>query len=482
VKIEADKRFQALLQRDHRLEGRYYLANKTVKIYCCRICGAKAPLAKNVEIYTHPAGAEAAGYRPCKRCRPELAPGHTSAELKSDLARSLSFNLNQGYLAHHPEHDLAKKLGISGLQLQALSSSEFGVSPQQYWQTHRLLLAKQLLTDSAIPPRDVAKASGFTSVQELHAVLARSYRLQPSDFRRRQSKHAAKAFAEFSFKLSYRPPFDWAGLLNFLCRRAIPGVELVENGRYLRTVHIKQSREAHTGTVTVKDDPKNYRLLVQIAPSLLSFSPAVLERICWFFDLQADPIAIGKSLGSLAKKRPGLRLPGSFDAFEMAVRAILGQQISLAGGRTLIERFAVLFGVPLNTGSVLLTHVFPTPQRVARVTVDQIQGIGITFQRAKTILALARAMSQEIIILEPGMAPGPVIRKLQELPGIGEWTAHYIAMRALSWSDAFLHTDLVVRRVLGLKDSNKILKKAEAWKPYRAYALMHLWNEDGEVY
>ncbi len=481
MKLQADRRFKALLKRDRRLEGRYFLANKSVKVYCCRICGGKAPLAKNVEIFTHRAEAEAAGYRPCRRCRPELVPEHTDKEIKNQLSRSISFNINGGFLTNHSLKELAAKLHTTEPQLQKFFTEEFGVAPQQFWQTHRLLLAKQLLTDSAIPLPEVAKASGFTNVQELHAVLAENYHLHPSDFRKRQRKDVAKSFGDFSFRLAYRPPLDWERLLKFLSRRAVPEVEAVEDGCYLRTVHVEQSHQLFSGAVTVRNDPENSRLMIQIAPELLPVSAMILERMKSLFDLQADPAAIAQRLGSLGKARPGLRVPGSFDTFEMAVRAILGQQVSVAGARTLIGRFAVRFGTALATGHLLLTHLFPTPKRVSRASVDLIQSIGITNQRAKSILGLARAISKGNLLLEPGLPPEPTIEQLCNIPGVGEWTADYIAMRALSWTDAFLHTDLVMRRVLKEEDSKKILHKAEKWRPYRAYAVLHLWNEAGEV-
>jgi AraC family transcriptional regulator of adaptative response / DNA-3-methyladenine glycosylase II len=481
MKLQTDRRFNALLKRDRHLEGRYYLANKSVKVYCCRICGGKAPLAKNVEIFTHRAEAEAAGYRPCRLCRPELVPEHTDKEIKNQLSRSISFNINQGYLTNHSFKELAGKLHTTESQLHKFFTTEFGVAPQQFWQTHRLLLAKQLLTDSAIPLSEVAKASGFINVQELHAVLAEKYHLHPSDFRKRQRKDVAKSFGDFSFRLAYRPPLDWERLLKFLSRRAVPEVEAVEDGCYLRTVHIERSQQLFSGTVTVKNDPQHCWLMIQIAQGLLPVSAMILERMKYLFDLHADPVAIAQRLGTLGKARPGLRVPGSFDTFEMAVRAILGQQVSVAGARTLIGRFAVRFGTALATGQLLLTHLFPTPKRVSRASVDLIQSIGITNQRAKSILSLARAISKGNLLLEPGLPPQPAIEKLRSIPGIGEWTADYIAMRALAWPDAFLHTDVVIRRVLKEENSNKLLRRSEKWRPYRAYAVLQLWSEAGEA-
>lgn len=376
--------------------------------------------------------------------------------------------------------DLAKKLGTSEQQLQKSYFHDFGVTPVQFWETQRLLLAKQLLTNTSMPIRDVAKASGFCSVQEFNSALAEHYQLASGDFRKRQPKGVPRRLSEFWFRLNYHPPFDWEHLLNFLSKRAVPEVEAVEKSVYSRTVHIERGHDIYLGVVEVRNDAAERALFVRLSETLLPVSVLVLERIKLLFDLEADPAPIRRALGVLAAKRPGLRLPGSFDCFEMAVRAVLGQQISVAGGRTFIGRLAVRFGTPITTSCPLLIRLFPTPRRVASASIAQIRQIGIPEERAKTLRALARAIFKGLLLLEPGLNPEEVIGRLCKIRGIGEWTAQYIAMRALSSPDIFLHGDLVVRKVLGEEKRKKLLAKAEKWRPYRAYAVLQLWDQAGE--
>jgi AraC family transcriptional regulator of adaptative response / DNA-3-methyladenine glycosylase II len=305
------------------------------------------------------------------------------------------------------------------------------VAPVQYWQTQRLLLAKQLLTDTAIPISDVAKASGFSNAKEVHSLLAERYRLAPGDLRKKQPKGVPKRLSEFWFRLSYRPPLDWEYLLDFLAKRAVPDVEAVEEATYSRTVQIEQGHEIYLGVVEIRNDAAKHSLFVRLSDTLLPVSTLILERTKWLFDVRADPAAIRRTLGPLCTNRPGLRVPGSFDCFEMAVRAVIGQQISVGGGRTLIGRLAVRFGTPIATPCPLLIRLFPTAQRIARASTAQIRQIGITEERARTIRDLSRAVAKGGLLLEPGLNPNHVTERLRKIRGIGEWTAQYIAMRAL---------------------------------------------------
>ena len=468
--------YQALLSHDTRFDGRFFVAVKTTRIYCRPICRVKPPMEKNCRYFSHAAAAEVAGFRPCKRCRPELAPGHSPMEVSSQLARSTAYHIGEEFLADHSLSDLADKLGITDRQMRRVFHEEFGVSPVEFWQTQRLLLAKQLLTDSNMPVTSVALASGFQSLRRFNALLKERYRMSPIELRKSQKKQRSESFSEFAFRLSYRPPLDWDRLLAFLSQRAIPQVEAVHDGAYFRTVHVQRRDRTFAGYIQVRHEADSHMLSVRLSDALLPVSALVLERVKRLFDLQADPAAIDKALGSLAAKRPGLRLPGSFDSFEMAVRAILGQQISVAGARTLAGWLALRFGVPLRTPDSSLTHLFPTPQRIATATVDQIGKLGITGQRAKMLIALAQEISSGALLLEPGRRIEETLAQLRKIPGIGEWTAQYIAMRALSWPDAFPHTDLGIRKGLGENNPGKILKLAEKWRPWRAYAALHLWT------
>ena len=476
VILNPDQCYQALLARDARFDGRFFVAVKSTRIYCRPICRVKTPLRKNCTFYGHAAEAEVAGFRPCKRCRPELAPGSSSMEVSSQLARSTASYIGQDFLADHSLEELAGKLGVTDRQMRRVFHNEFGVSPIEYWQTQRLLLAKQLLTDSRLPVSSVAMASGFQSLRRFNFALKERYRMTPTELRKRHSKQVPENSPEFSFRLGYRPPFDWENLLAFFSRRAIPGIETVHDGAYFRTVRVLRHQRDYTGFLEVRHEPNQRIVSVRISDSLLPVCATILERVKRIFDLQADPIAIHSVLGPLAQNRPGLRVPGSFSGFELAVRAVLGQLVSVAGARTTAGKFVARFGMPIKTPIESLNYLFPTPARIARSSIPEMGRLGITRQKAETILALAREIESGRLHLEPGNRVEGTLRQLLALPGIGEWTAQYIAMRALSWPDAFPHTDLGIRKALGETNAKKILALSEKWRPWRAYAVLHLWS------
>ncbi|HUA66689.1 MAG TPA: DNA-3-methyladenine glycosylase 2 [Alphaproteobacteria bacterium] len=475
--LNPDHCYQAVLTRDARFDGRFFVAVKTTRIYCRPICRVKTPMRKNCEFFSYAAAAETAGYRPCKRCRPELAPGSSVMEISSQQARNAVYYIGQDFLSEHSLEELAAQLGITDRQLRRVFHDEFGVSPVEFSQTQRLLLAKQLLTDSAMSVTDVAFASGFKSLRRFNALLKQRYRVSPTEFRKQQKKEVPQTFTEFSFRLSYRPPFDWERLLDFLSRRVVPPVEAVQDGNYFRTVHITRQDRKITGHLEVRHDADRQMLSIRLSDSLLPVCAPVLERLKRLFDLRADPGAIGSVLGKLAEPRPGLRLPGSFDGFEMAVRAILGQQISVAAASTLAGRVALRYGEPIQTPVASLTRLFPTPKRLASATVAEIGRLGITGQRAKTLIGLSRAVAGGTLLLDPGGRIEDTLQELGHIPGIGEWTRQYIAMRALSWPDAFPHTDLGIKKALAIEQPRRILELAEKWRPWRAYATLHLWAE-----
>src|SRR5215469_6278467 len=421
--LNPDHCYRAVLTRDARFDGRFFVAVRTTHIYCRPICRVKTPMRKNCEFYSYAAAAETAGYRPCKRCRPELAPGSSLMEVSSQQARNAAWHIGQDFLAEHSLEDLAAKLGITDRQMRRAFHDEFGVSPIEFSQTQRLLLAKQLLTDSAMPVTDVAYASGFKSLRRFNALLKQRYRVSPTEFRKQQKKEAPQNFAEFSFRLNYRPPFDWERLLGFLSQRVIPHVEAVHDGKYFRTVHVTRQNQNITGHLEVWHDADERALCVQLSDSLLPVCAPVLERLKRLFDLYADPAAISFVLGKLAEQRPGIRVPGSFDGFEMAVRAILGQQVSVAAASTLAGRLALRYGEPIQTPFASLTRLFPAPQRLASANVADIGRLGITGQRAKTLVALSRAVAGGALHLEPGGRIEETLAELGRVPGIGEWTS-----------------------------------------------------------
>ncbi|HEY2342742.1 MAG TPA: AlkA N-terminal domain-containing protein, partial [Chthoniobacteraceae bacterium] len=359
MNLDPDQCYRAVLTRDPRFDGRFFVAVRTTRIYCRPICRVKTPKRENCRFFGYAAAAEVAGYRPCKRCRPELAPGNSPMEVSAQLARATAYCINQDYLADHSLADLAGKLGVTDRQVRRVFREEFGVSPVEFWQTQRLLLAKQLLTDSHMSVLSVALASGFRSLRRFNTLLKERYRLTPTEFRKQLRKDAPKQISEFSFRLSYRPPLDWNRLLEFLAHRAIPGVEAVQDGCYFRTVGLEREKHRFIGDLRVSHEADDHVLSVRVSDSLLPVCALVLERVKRLFDLHADPASIEAALGPLAKKGCGMRVPGSFDGFEMAVRAIFGQQISVAGARTLASRLALRFGEPVSSTLPVLTRVFP---------------------------------------------------------------------------------------------------------------------------
>ena len=474
MNLNADQCYQALISRDSRFDGRFFVAVKTTRIYCRPLCRVKTPLRKNCLFFPVAAAAEVAGYRPCKRCRPELAPGSSPMEVSSQLARTTASYLNQDFLADHSLEELAGKLGVTDRQMRRVFRKEFGVSPIDYWQTQRLHLAKQLLTDSRLSVTSVAVASGFRSLRRFNVALKDRYRMTPSQLRKTQKKQAPNS-AEFSFRLGYRPPFDWERILAFLARRAIPQVELVQDEAYVRTVRLSRRGTEYAGFLEIRHDPGQRVLTVRLSDTLIPVCPVVLERTRRVFDLDADSMGIGAVLGPLAEACPGLRVPGSFCGFETAIRAVLGQQVSVAAARTLAGRLVVRFGAPISVPFPSLGCLFPKPAQIARASVDDIGRLGITGRRARTLIALSQAIASGDLRLEPGTRVEGILRQLRNIPGIGQWTAQYIAMRALSWPDAFPHTDLGIRKALGENSPNKILQMTEKLRPWRAYAALHLW-------
>ena len=462
--------YQALLTHDARFDGAFFVGVSSTRIYCRTVCTAKTPKSANCTFYPSAAAAEAAGYRPCLRCRPELAPGLAQIDAVDALARDAAGRIESGALTEGSVSDLAAEMGVSERNLRRVIAREFGVSPVQLAQTQRLLLAKRLLTDTDMGIGEVAFASGFSSLRRFNALFQERYRLNTTALRKTQPSRTKPDM--LLCEVSYRPPLDWDSLLSFLVSRASCGVEALNEGRYLRTVQIGKSR----GWLSAALSPDRPTLRVEISASLAPVLRPTLARVRRLFDLAANPTAIADRLGPLAETRPGLRVPGAFDGLELAVRAILGQQVTVKAASTLAGRFAAAFGEPTETPFESLTHFAPTAARIAEAEPSALIALGILATRAHSILALARTVSEGQISLEPGSNVEETMQRLQDLPGIGVWTAQYIAMRALSWPDAFPHTDLGIMKALGEKNPKRILETAEQWRPWRAYAAMHLWK------
>ena len=468
--LDVDHCYQALLTHDARFDGAFFVGVSTTGIYCRTVCTARTPRRDRCAFYQSAAAAERAGFRPCLRCRPELAPGLARVDSVGRLAADAAGRIEAGALTEGSVADLAGEMGVSERHLRRVIEAEFGVSPVQLAQTQRLLLAKRLLSDTNLPIGEIAFSSGFSSLRRFNALFQERYHLNPTDLRNiRPGSGSPETLACI---LAYRPPLDWEALLAFLVGRASHGVETVEGTVYRRTI----TNGRHRGWLSVRPLPDRPALRVEVSTSLAPVLLATLTRVKSLFDLAASPEQIAAHLGPLAESNPGLRVPGAFDGFEMAVRAILGQQVSVAAASTLAGRFAAVFGEPLETPFPALTHVSPTPERVAATRPEEITALGILGSRANAILSLARAVESGEISLTPGGAPEETITRLKALPGVGEWTAQYVAMRALAWPDAFPHTDLGITKALNEKNPRRVLEAAEAWRPWRAYAAMHLWK------
>jgi AraC family transcriptional regulator of adaptative response / DNA-3-methyladenine glycosylase II len=471
--------YRALRARDARFDGRFFVAVSSTRIYCRPVCTVKAPKRENCRFYASAAAAESAGYRPCLRCRPELAPGNASVDATTRVAQAAASMIEDRTLDETGLDAVAARLGITDRHLRRAFGAEFGVSPVEFAQTQRLLLAKRLLTDTSLPVTEVAYASGFGSLRRFNALFKQRYRLQPSRLRRHMHSNGAAAPDApdaLKFELSFRPPYDWPAVSAFLGARAIAGVEVLEDGRYRRTTRIRVDGKEHFGWIEVSPSPKKPALRVTVASSLAKALPPTLSRIKALMDLSCNPLEVAQALGALAKRQPGLRVPGAFDGFEVAVRAILGQQVTVAAARTVAGRFATAFGDPVETPFAALTVAFPEAERIADLPYGRIARLGMPGARARTVLALARAVASGDLDLMPNADIEATLEKLRELPGVGEWTAQYIAMRALAWPDAFPHTDLGVMKALGETNARRVLALGEAWRPWRAYAVMHLWQ------
>jgi len=494
--MDDDAAYFALAARDARFDGRLFVGVTSTGIYCRPVCRVRTPKRANCRFFATPAQAEAQAFRPCLKCRPEIAPGGGHAWSVMDASRTLAQQAAEllqadAPLAEPPRMaELAARLGVSDRHLRRIFLAEHGVTPLQFVQTRRLLLAKQLLTDSTLPVAEVALASGFRSLRRFNAAFAGSYRMSPGRLRRDAaagSGPAATPGGVVAITLAFRPPCDVPRLLRFFAQRAIPGIEQVLADGVQRTVRAGVLAP-QAGWIEARFVPERAQVALRFDSAWAPHSAHVARAARRWLDLDARPEAIDTTLENLPGE-PGLRLPGSLDAFELAVRAVLGQQVTVAGARTLARRVVERFGAPLATPWPELTRSFPAPDVLAAAPVEAIAELGIIRNRAKAIGALAAAWGELAPLVAQGAAAGALIERLCALPGIGPWTAHYVAMRALSWPDAFPPNDVAVlkamQRLFGRSDSAGALTPfrqrdadalATAWQPWRAYAVLRLWN------
>lgn len=476
--------YAAFKAKDVRFDGRFFIGVSSTGIYCRPVCRARQPKEENCTFYHTAAEAEQAGYRPCLLCRPELAPGSSITDATSVLVRKAARMLEENCGSGESISKLADRLGCTDRHLRRVFTAEYNVSPVQYLQTCRLLLAKNLLTETNLTVLDVAMAAGFGSLRRFNALFKQHYQLSPTALRKSMPEER-KEGQDITLSLGYHPPYRFEAMLRFLAGRAIPGVEVVTEGEYARTVRLcGAAQQEIDGWVRVRHAPKKHTLTVTLSEALLPVLPQVLARIRHLFDLYCDPETVYETLAPMNQIRSGLcvlgtRLPGSFYPFEMAVRAVLGQQISVKAASTLAGRMAERFGTPIQTEIPGLTHIFPFPEELLALEgaiENHLGPLGIIATRARTIAHLANACAGEQIDFALCADPEQEMKKLRTIPGIGSWTAQYIAMRTMEWTDAFLETDAGIKKALQPYTQKEMLAMAEAWRPWRSYATVNLWN------
>jgi AraC family transcriptional regulator of adaptative response / DNA-3-methyladenine glycosylase II len=475
--------YSALTARDSRFDGVFFVGVTSTRVYCRPICPAKTPKEANCRFFETPQEAEQAGFRPCLRCRPELAPGSAPVDDAQRIAQLIVQRLEEGALDDNAGLEaIADQFELSSRQIRRIVQAELGVPPIQLLLTRRLLLAKQLLTETTLSITEVAFASGFLSLRRFNDAFNRRYRMPPTRLRKKATEGLA-AIADSrtsTLQLSYRPPYDWTGILTFLAARALCGVEHVTDASYARTVELAEAK----GWIKVTQSKKKHALMVEFTHSLTPVLPALLRRVRGLFDLNARPDLIAKHLSKdprlspAVKANPGMRVPGAFNGFEMGLRAILGQQVTVKAATTIACRFVEAFGAPIVTPFPELNRLTPLPARVAAAKVDDMARHGIVAARCRSIIALAGAQKSAGLCLDGGAHynPDESIKRLAELPGIGQWTAHYIAMRALRWPDAFPKEDIAVRNNLGGVTAKDAELLSQPWRPWRSYAVMHVWG------
>ena len=493
--LNDDDCYAALKAKDARFDGSFFTAVTSTGIYCRPVCRVKAPKRENCRFFGHAAQAESAGFRPCLRCRPELAPHSVVWSIQDAsyiLAHQAAKLLDEpeGWMDSSPSVEkLALKLGISDRHLRRIFEAQFGVSPLQYLQTRRLLTAKQLLADTHLPMTQIALMSGFASVRRFNAAFVAHYKLNPTQLRRAAPK--ADYDQGMTVRLGYRPPYDVAAMLAFMETRRINTVETIEINaiesiaarayRYCarRTFSIEIAGKKHIGWLQMRFDETRHQLVLTVSDSLRAALPVVIRRVRAAFDLDADPAAINAALHADFPTGDGLRVPGALDGFELAVRAVLGQQITVAGARTLAQRLVDQFGEPIATPWPELTRLFPSPAALAAATSDEMGQLGIVRQRQAAIVGLAKAVTSGLQ-LQGGADVAATVEALKAISGIGDWTAQYISMRALRWPDAFPSGDVALHKILGVQGLKAPARLAETasqpWKPWRSYAVIRTWS------
>ena len=474
MNLDPDICWRAWSTRDVRFVGRFVMGVRTTHIYCRPGCPARLPARRNVAFYVTPAAAETAGFRACRLCRPDRAPGSpTAGGTTATVTRALRL-IDEGALTEGSLETLSDRLGVTSRWLRELFERHVGASPLDVARTRRAHFARRLLEDTALPVEDVAAAAGYGSARRMRAGLQQTFKLPAAELRKRGASGTAGALA---LTMPARPPFDAASLLAFFGARAIPGVEELRDGVYRRTFALDGA------PAVLEVAPNAGGITLRLPARAVSALPRVLARVSRMFDLDTDVLAVAEMLSQDPRLRRALkgrsvRVPGAFDAFEAGVRAMLGQQVSVAAARTLAGRVVAACGVPLAEPDGALTHVFPAPAAVAAAPLETV---GLTRVRAASLRGFAAAVASGALDLGAFKDLDDAVARLTALPGIGDWTAQYLAMRALGEPDAFPAGDLGVRQALAvgakLPSEREVRARAERWRPWRAYAVLALWTE-----
>jgi AraC family transcriptional regulator of adaptative response / DNA-3-methyladenine glycosylase II len=458
----------------------FFLGVKSTGIFCRPVCPAKTPKEENVDYFPTAAAAIEAGFRPCLRCRPESAPGNGLGGDSSVAERALAI-IREGGLNDGTIEDLAEKVGTGSRHLRRLFIRHLGAPPVQIANVQRTLFAKKLLAETHLSVTQIAMASGFGSLRQFNDVFKEICGLTPSDIRKQTRERDPLSGAACDLTLSYRPDFDWSYMLGFMKSRIIPGVETIDENLYRRAFRIPGGSE---GWLEVTNQPERHALKLSVHTTRLDDLMLIQQRVRVMFDLEANLEPVREHLKrdpllfDVVNEFPSVRLPGAWDPFEFAIRAILGQQISVKAATTLASRIAATCGKACGDSFPEdLTHFFPTAEEMAGA---DISSLGITGKRQETIRHLLEAVLSGAISLERGQALDSFVENFTSLKGIGPWTAHYLGMRALGLTDAFPASDLGVRKALAvngnLPSESEVNRRAEQWRPWRAYAALYLWK------
>lgn len=487
--LDAEVCTRALGARDARFDGLFFVGITSTGVYCRPVCPARVSYPDRRRFFESPAAAESAGFRPCLRCRPELAPGRALVDAVPRLAHVAAHRIAAGALNEKSIREFAHDLGVSERHLRRALEREVGVSPLELAQTHRLLLAKRLLVDTPLSVTRVAYASGFQSLRRFNSVFRERYRMSPTALRRGHSAESASTSrsvqdeptSALALTLAYREPLAWPVLLDVLRRNVLPGAEVIDSRAYGRTVRLGD----RTGIVFVRDDARRARrqappsLTAEVSASLVPALMPLLARLRHLFDLDAEPTAIDSHLAqsglrSLVESLPGLRIPGAFDGFEVALALLVRSALEPNSALHVLRCLVTTLGEPLETGNAQLTHIAPTPRSIVDAGVSELEGLGLSTGTASAIVQLARMVAGGELHLEPGSDVDATQRALLSIDGMPGSVATAIVGRALQWPDAFPAADPILRRLVGVSSMRDLATRAERWRPWRAYAAMHL--------